>query len=110
MDYNIGTEFSDIPAGRFKGEGDDFTGEHFREDVLKGLLENLADGETLNVKIDDVEGYGSSFLDEAFGGIVRKKYMSSEKLLSVLNIVCEDEDFEFFKKRILEYIKQADSK
>jgi hypothetical protein len=107
MLYNIGTEFCDTPAGRFKETDGDFTGQHFREDVLLKLINNLKENEKLTIKIDDVEGYGSSFLEEAFGGIVRKKHKSSQDFLNILEIIYEDDDFEFFKKRIIEYIKKA---
>jgi hypothetical protein len=107
VDYNLGISFNDTPAGRYKNEDGDFTGEHFREDVLVGLLKELKEGEKLRIKIDDAEGFGSSFLDEAFGGLVRKGYITSEKLLNILEIDYEDEYFEFFKKRIIEYITKA---
>lgn len=107
MKYNIGKEFCDTPAGREKSDGD-FTGEHFREDVLKVLIKNLSKNEKLVIILDDAEGYGSSFLDEAFGGTVRQKYISSNKLLSLLEFEYEDEDFEFFENKIREYIQSAE--
>ncbi|MGS0694911.1 STAS-like domain-containing protein [Shewanella sp. 0m-4] len=113
MNYNIGLNFCDTPAGRYKDDGQ-HTGEHFREDVLKGLIEKLEPEEKLIIKIDDVEGYGSSFLDEAFGGMVGKGYITADKFTDLLIIEFEDgddaESFSFFKNKIYDYITKANTK
>jgi len=104
---NIGQDFSPDPAGRYRTDGDG-SGEAFREDCLRGRIESLGAGEKLQITIDDgVEGYGSSFLVEGFAGMVKHGYISSEDLLSKIEIIYQDEDFEFYKNKILEYIKQA---
>lgn len=109
--FNIGKEFSTDPIGRYRSDGeenDERSGEAFREDHLIPLLRNLESGEKLEIIIDDgVESYGSSFLSEGFGGIVKYGYMTSDELLSKIEIKCSDEDFEFFKKKILEYIANS---
>lgn len=101
---SVGEDFSPDPAGRYRSDGDG-SGEAFREDCLKPRLES---GESLEIVIDDgVEGYGSSFLVEGFAGLVKYGYITSEDLLSRIDILYEDEDYEFYKKKIIEYIKQA---
>ncbi|MBB1317500.1 STAS-like domain-containing protein [Shewanella sp. SR43-4] len=113
MNYNIGLQFSDTPAGRYFDDGD-YTGEHFRENVLKDLVNNLQENEKLIITIDDVEGFGSSFLDEAFGGMVGKGYIEPDEFLDLLVIDYEDSEdvssFAFFAKKIKEYISKANSK
>jgi hypothetical protein len=108
---NIGKDFSTDPIGRFRWESSNSaerTGEAFREDYLKPMLESLEVGEKLEIIIDDgVESYGSSFLSEGFAGIVKYGYMTDKELLSKIEIKYSNEDFEFFKKKILEYISQA---
>ena len=61
---NIARDFSKTPAGRYLTDGP-FSGEHFRESVL---LPALQTHELLKVDLDGTLGYGSSFLEEAFGG------------------------------------------
>ncbi len=101
---NIGRDFSPDPAGRYKTDGDG-SGEEFREDYLKPLLKS---GEKIKIIIDDnVEGYGSSFLVEGFAGLVKHGYISNNDLLDRIEISYEDEDFEFYENKIMEYIKKA---
>lgn len=64
----IAEAFSPYPAGRFRVDGP-FSGEQFRDDVLVPALRK---GGTVEVSLDGTLGYGSSFLEEAFGGLVRE--------------------------------------
>src|SRR5882757_7483305 len=100
---NIGKDFSDTPWGRYPDDGP-VSGERFREELLKPALQN--DGKVC-VSIDDAEGYGSSFLDEAFGGLVRKGYYTSERLNEVLKIECKDPDYMIYRDLIWKYINEA---
>lgn len=70
MKYNIAKDFSRYPAGRFKTDGK-YSGEQFREDVLIPSLANLRSDEKITIILDGTRGYGSSFLEEAFGGLIR---------------------------------------
>jgi len=104
---NIGKDFSTDPIGRFRSDGNR-SGETFREDFLKPAIKSLGPGEKLEIIIDDgIESYGSSFLSEGFGGMVKYGFIKSEELLAIIQITYSNEDFEFFKKKILEYIKKA---
>lgn len=109
--FNIGKDFSTDPIGRFRSDSPNSperTGEAFREDYLKPMLKSLSQDEKLEIIIDDgVESYGSSFLSEGFAGIVKYGYMTSDELLNKIEIICSDEDFEFYKKKIIEYIKKS---
>lgn len=104
---NIGKDFSPDPAGRFRGDGNS-SGEAFREDYLKDAILKLTPGEKLQIIIDDnVEGYGSSFLSEGFAGMVKYGYTTAEELLSKLDIVYNNADFEFYRDKIFQYIREA---
>jgi hypothetical protein len=104
---NIGKDFSKDPAGRFRSDGQG-NGEAFREDFLKNAILSLNAGEKLKIIIDDgVEGYGSSFLTEGFAGMVKYGYIAGDELIEKIEIIYTDEDFEFYKVKIIEYIKQA---
>ncbi|MGC0820783.1 STAS-like domain-containing protein [Pantoea agglomerans] len=54
------------PGPRFKRLGPS-SGEEFRE----WLVAELGKDEELTVDLDGTEGYGSSFLEESFGGLIR---------------------------------------
>ena len=99
----IAEEYSDTPLGRYADDSD-FNGERFREDFLRPALSGT---ETVTVDIDGAEGYGSSFLEEAFGGLVRKGYFSSADLHSRLRIDCADPDFILYRDLIWKYIDEA---
>jgi len=104
---NIGQDFSPDPCGRYRTDGKG-SGEEFREDCLKPVIGSLESNEKLQIIIDDgVEGYGSSFLVEGFAGMVKHGYISSQELLKKIEILYTDEDFEFYKNKIVEYILQA---
>jgi hypothetical protein len=70
----VAQEFSRFPAGRFVTDGP-FSGEHFRTRFLEPHLRRK---ESLIVDLDGARGYGSSFLEEAFGGLVRVGLAKSE--------------------------------
>lgn len=104
---NIGKDFSPDPAGRYREDGDS-SGEAFREDLLKEAVLGLVPGEKLRIIIDDnVEGYGSSFLSEGFAGMVKYGYITCDELLSKIDIVYTNTDFEFYKEKIQQYINEA---
>lgn len=104
---NIGRDFSADPEGRYKTDGP-ASGEAFREDCLLPKLEGLDENEVLVIILDDnVEGYGSSFLTEGFAGVVKYGHMHSDELLKRIRIQYDDIDFEFYKNKILKYIKEA---
>lgn len=86
VEINISKDFSNVPAGRFFADGP-YSGEAFRERHLKPALET---GEPATINMDDAEGFGSSFLEEAFGGLIRYGYISKEDLHERLTIVSED--------------------
>ena len=81
MIINIATDFYPRPAGRFSADGE-YTGETFRDKVLTPKLEELQSASNGHLIIDftGVTMAGSSFLEEAFGGLVRKGKFSKDFL------------------------------
>jgi hypothetical protein len=67
---NIANDFSRYPAGRVVKDGP-YSGERFRNDWLIPILERH---EKATIEMDGTRGYGSSFLEEAFGGLVRRGF------------------------------------
>jgi STAS-like domain of unknown function (DUF4325) len=80
-------DFTRYPAGRYVSDGG-FSGERFRKELLVPAL-NMAD--TVEIYLDGTLGYGSSFLEEAFGGLVRIEGLKSSDLLKRLVFVSNDE-------------------
>jgi hypothetical protein len=99
---NIATEFSEFPVGRFYNDGPD-SGERFRDEILEPALK---DGQSVIVFLSGTEGYGSSFLDEAFGGIVRKLHLSQADVDRRIILEADPED-QSFVQEILQYISDA---
>lgn len=59
--------FSLTPGGKYIIEGE-HSGEQFRKEVLQPILDS---GNNIIVNLDAALGFTSSFLEEAFGGLVR---------------------------------------
>lgn len=97
---NVGKQFSRFPAGRFRADGP-WSGERFRDEVLAPALKG---GTRIIVELDDTLGYGSSFLEEAFGGLVRTGVISSKELTRRIELSTEDESL---RLEILSYIEGA---
>lgn len=64
---NVASDFSRFPSGRTPQDSA-FSGEAFRE---KFLVQQLRQDKSICIQLDGAIGYGSSFLEEAFGGLVR---------------------------------------
>lgn len=78
MQLNVAERFSAYPAGRDDNDGP-FNGERFRRDILTPLLrEAIRSKRKLIVSFRGVKSYGSSFLEEAFGGLVRDGFQGKE--------------------------------
>jgi len=84
---NIAKEFSRIPAGRLRTDGP-YSGERFREECLEPVLMK---GDTVEVIFDGARGYGSSFLEEAFGGLVRDGVLISTADLKRVTLVSKED-------------------
>ena len=72
---NIAEDYSKVPGGRYIEDGP-FSGQDFRENILlPKFQEAKRQNVILQVNLDGGYGYGSSFLDEAFGGLARELHV-----------------------------------
>jgi hypothetical protein len=78
---SVARDFSRTPGPRYVRQGN-WSGEKFR----KRLEEELRQYERVVVDLDGTRGYGSSFLDEAFGGLVREGVLTREEAFRRLDI------------------------
>lgn len=83
---DIGNDFSKNPTGRYKIDSQ-FSGEYFRDDFI---IPNLEKNIKIHLELDNTYGYGSSFLEEVFGGLIRLGY-SSNYITNMIKILTYDE-------------------
>ena len=100
-------KFSRTPGGRYITDGPD-SGQLFRQQVLlPALQEATAKNEKVTVVLDGPRGYLSSFIDEAFGGLVRQGNFSPEMLKRSLVIHAQDPFYDPYRLLALKYIAEA---
>lgn len=100
---NVAKEFDPEPAGRYPADGP-ANGERFRAEYL---VPAFAKNDEVVVDFDGTEGYGSSFLEEAFGGLVREG-MSPSELRKRLKITSTEDDTVI--EEVWQYIDEAQVK
>ncbi|NOQ64703.1 MAG: DUF4325 domain-containing protein [Methyloprofundus sp.] len=98
---DIGKDFSRYPAGRFTTDGP-HNGELFRNSIL---IPALNDEQQFTIELDDTAGYGSSFLEESFGGLIRQG-ISLEKIKKLMTLHSDDESL---IEEINDYMDEAES-
>jgi hypothetical protein len=103
MKIDLPVDFSPVPSGRYLSDGPD-SGERFRENFLRPAI---AERGPIEIKIDGTAGYGSSFLEEAFGGAVRAGYIEPQDFLGRLKIYYDDDEFSMYEELIKLFIKDA---
>lgn len=87
------TDFSPTPGPRKIVEGK-FSGEEFRQSYLEPKLKEAIEKQTkLFIDLDGTAGYGTSFLEESFGGLIRVNKYSYEEILSHIELKSEEESY-----------------
>lgn len=100
-------DFAPSPGGRFVSDGE-YSGEWFREEILAPALRKAsAESETLVVILDGTSGYGSSFLEEAFGGLIRLKRATPGVVRERLKIEANSPLYRPYKALAEKYISSA---
>jgi hypothetical protein len=102
---NIAKDYSPTPGSRRKSESV-FSGEKLRTEVLVPLV-TKAKAEDLNIEInlDGTAGYGTSFLEEAFGGLIRVNNFDYNDLAKRIHFISTEE--EYLITDIFQYMKDA---
>ena len=100
---NIAKDFSETPGPRYQKDGE-YSGEEFREKVLiPKYLEAIEKKVKLEINLDGGYGYPPSFLEEAFGGIVRR--FGKEDIMKTLEFVSLEEPY--LVETIQKYMEKA---
>jgi hypothetical protein len=91
MLLKIAKNFSSTPGPRRRAEGN-YSGEEFRQRVLLPCVQSsIQEGSELVIDLDGTSGYGTSFLEEAFGGLIRNNGYSLSDLRRVLRFISLEE-------------------
>lgn len=100
---NIARDFSEIPGGRFPSDGP-FNGQDFRDKFLAPTIRKYGG---VAVEFDGTEGFGSSFLEEAFGGLVRNYEFDDELLSKNLHLVAQSSSAQRYKRLAARFLEEA---
>jgi hypothetical protein len=96
----LAKDFSAFPFGRYAEHGP-FNGERFRREFL---LPPLRAGEAVEVDLDGARGLSPSFLEEAFGGLLREGFNVADVLRRVTIVSDRDPSF---VSQIQDYMRAA---
>ncbi len=108
LELNIARDFSKTPAGRSKKAHGHHSGENFRETKLFPMLKQAINSNSkLVVFLDGTAGYPASFLDEAFGGLIRERLCDKEMVKKHLIVKAKNPAYQAYKKLIERYINEA---
>ncbi|KRS11030.1 hypothetical protein XM53_18295 [Roseovarius atlanticus] len=105
---SIAEDFSAYPIGRDETDSVESNGKKFRVEFLAPALEQAkADGTQVIVSFEGVESFGSSFLEEAFGGLVRKEGWKSSDLKKFMKIDYDWPGYARFERRLWKHVESA---
>lgn len=100
----ISTDFSTTPGARHREEGP-YPGDEFRDSILipkyKAAVENK---QNLVVDFDGCYGYATSFLEESFGGMVRK--LRQRGILDHIELISNEDSS--IVELVKQYVKEAE--
>lgn len=99
----VAKDFSETPGARYTKDGP-FSGEEFRKTCLEPLFGAKGTTEEVIVILDGVEGFATSFLEEAFGGLARLHGKAA--VLARLQLISNEDPL--LKEEILGYIRDAE--
>lgn len=106
--FKISEKFSATPGPRYITEGD-WSGELLRTTILKRVvMEAISSGEKITIDLDGTAGFGTSFLEEVFGGLIREDKLRISDLQKVLYFKSNEEPY--LIDDIKEYMEEANDK
>ena len=99
---HLARNFSRFPGGRYRTDGP-YSGQQFREEHLEPALR---DHDQVVVILDEAVGLPASFLEEAFGGLVRGGHLPKE-LERRLTFVAETARVRRYPSLVWDFIRTA---
>lgn len=105
---DVARDFSKVPGGRFARLGP-YSGEEFRKlHLVPALRAARKDNGRVTVILDGAAGYPASFLEEAFGGLIREEGFSLEEIARFLIIDAQAQRFQIRRDMAWSYIRAAE--
>lgn len=105
MKISVLKDFTRAPGPRYIFEGKN-SGELFRENLLvPKLREAIARKTVLQIDLDGTAGYGTSFLEEVFGGLIREDKLEFSTIKRTLKFKSTEDPF--LIEEIEEYLLDA---
>jgi hypothetical protein len=80
------------------------SGEAFRNLLARELKKS---SDVIEVVLDGAEGYGSSFLEEAFGGLIRNKILKPDDIGRRLRVVAKTASYQTYAREAVRYMEEA---
>lgn len=102
---DVAADYTPYLGGRYHVDGPG-NGEDFRKKFLEPVLKS---GGVATVILDGARGYPSSFLEEAFGGLVRLGY-PADHIKNAFKFVARDPGYGRFVPMIHAHIDRASSR
>ena len=104
---NVADDFSDFPVGRDR-RTNKYSGDRFRDELL---LPPLRDNKIVEVNFYNMFACPPSFLDEAFGGLIRKN-KGDQDFLKIIkeNLIFKENDdvkYDGFNELARKYMEKA---
>lgn len=104
--FNVVKDFSRTPSARVAKEGK-YPGTELRDKITPKIKAAIDKNVSFRIDLDGASGYGTSFLEEVFGGLIREEHIKLDDLKKCLKIK-SDEEPELIEE-IWEYIKDANN-
>jgi len=101
----IAKDFSRTPGPRYIKEGK-WSGELLRTEKFYNIFNDaINNNKMVVVDLDGTIGYGTSFLEEIFGGLIREHHLDYDQILKHLELISEEEPY--LIEDIFAYLKDA---
>lgn len=89
-EFSIAKEFSRTPSARKISEGK-FSGSELRKIISPFISEAIHGRYKFTIDLDGTAGYGTSFLEEVFGGLIREEHFLKNDLKTYLIFKSEED-------------------
>ena len=106
IEIHLAVDFSRYLGGRYRADGP-WSGQQFRDDMLVGRFDEArAQGAKLVIVLDGVAAVPSSFLEEAFGGLLRiREDLSLGDVESTLEVTAAEPELLPFARLARNYMR-----
>lgn len=105
IQINIANDYSKTPGARYEREGS-YSGEKFRTEILLPNLKKAVEQDCLlEVVLDGTAGFGTSFLEEAFGGLIRIDKIEFTQIKKTIKFISLE--YPDYIEEINEYLEDA---